>query len=123
MMSRRFGITLTVPHRIRSKWREAERTGGRHRTAEQPTEQTPPELEDAQLALVGRVDLRAAVVAQHLFAQFIYPEHRDRERQQEGGEALGIGQMRGMPVKPTRFVVTEGLFHLPRRQPFSLLLD
>jgi hypothetical protein len=31
--------------------------------------------------------------------------------------------MRGMPVKPTRFVVTEGLFHLPRRQPFSLLLD
>lgn len=97
-------------NRLRLERMEAQLPFRRLSQAHLPAEPAPPQLKDTQLAPVGRINLFAVVVPQHLFAQFIDPQRRNSDGQQQAVQPLGIPQMRRIEIKTTGFVVAEALF-------------
>jgi hypothetical protein len=56
-----------------------EGTRGRSGTTQQPAKEPPTQLENAQLAVVGRVNLLAAILPQQVLAEFVDPQDRNRD--------------------------------------------
>jgi hypothetical protein len=109
-------LTVTKPNRFRFKWAEAKRAFWWFSTGNESVQEAPAKLKDAELALVGRVNLTPALLAQHLFAEFVDPQDRDREREQERIEPFGVAKARGVEVEAARFIVMETLFDVHATQ-------
>jgi len=69
-------------------------------------------MKDAEVAFGTRIDHAALVVLQDGFTQLVDPQHRNRQRQQQGIQPFGIGQPRVVQIKPTAFVVTKALLNM-----------
>jgi len=68
-------------------------------------------LEYAELSLIGWVNIGAFVFPKHLFAQFVDPQDRDRDGQQQMVEPLWVAQVRVMQVEATRLLIAEALLN------------